>query len=84
MVGTYYTMRTRKNDSYYMDKETPMTPAELSEILWGKYPEHQKRANLAFLEEVFAYLKIGGVWMWPETRRLFRKVNERELVEIYE
>ena len=67
-----------------MEKEIPMTPAELSEILWGKYPEHQKRANQNFLKEVFLGLNIGGVWIWPETGRIFRKVNDIELVEIYE
>ena len=67
-----------------MKEEIPMTPSELSEVLWGKYPAHQKRANYKFLSGVFQYLKIGGVWMWPKTGRIFKKINDKELVEVYE
>jgi hypothetical protein len=67
-----------------MKEGTPMTPAELSEILWGNYPKHEKRANYKFLTEVFRSLRLGGIWAWPNAGRVFKKINEDELIEIYE
>lgn len=61
-----------------------INPIELSEVLWGNYPKHEKRANRDFLIGVFQKLKIGGIWIWPETGRMFRKVNDVEFEEISE
>ena len=61
-----------------------ISPIELSEFLWGNLPKHEKRANRDFLIGVFKKLKIGGIWIWPETGRMFRKVNDVEFEEISE
>ena len=61
-----------------------INPIELSEVLWGNYPKHEKRANRDFLIGVFQKLKIGGIWIWPENGRMFRKVNDVEFEEISE
>jgi|TARA_B100001094_G_scaffold6156_1_gene5451 hypothetical protein len=65
-------------------RTTRINPIELSEVLWGKYPKHEKRANRDFLIGVFQKLNIGGIWIWPETGRMFRKVNDVEFEEISE
>lgn len=71
--------------AYVIDMRTlRINPIELSEVLWGNLPKHEKRANRDFLIGVFQSLNIGGVWIWPETGRMFRKVNDVEFEEISE
>ena len=75
---------TRGANVIDMRTTTRINPIELSEVLWGNYPKHEKRANRDFLIGVFKKLKIGGIWIWPETGRMFRKVNDVEFEEISE
>jgi len=59
-----------------------MTPDELSRELWGKFPKHQYEANAAWLKEVFRVLKVGGIWAWKETNRVFKKASDTHFVEL--
>lgn len=41
----------------------------------GPTLEQQHEMNRVWLNQQFSRLKIGGIWMWPEGRRLFKKVD---------
>ena len=59
-----------------------MTPSELAVDLWGKLPKHKYEANAAWLTGVFSALKLGGIWGWMETNRVFKKVSDTHFVEL--
>tara|TARA_Y100001973_G_scaffold83679_1_gene124159 strand:+ start:107 stop:334 length:228 start_codon:yes stop_codon:yes gene_type:complete len=61
-----------------------LTPDELADELFGNMDltSNEKRINKDWLNQVFRVLKNGGVWMWPETGRTFRKVSEIHFVEV--
>lgn len=63
---------------------TEYTPDELAHELWGDMPEHEYEANRKFLEDVFRMLKAGGIWGWPETQRIFKKVSDEHFREVIE
>lgn len=51
----------------------------------GPTLKQQHEVNRVWLNQQFNMLKIGGIWMWPNTNRIFKKVNEvhfRELNEV--
>ena len=58
-----------------------MTPNELAHELWSHMPEHEYEANRKFLKEVFRMLKVGGIWGWPETQRIFKKTSDKHFME---
>lgn len=59
------------------------TPDELAHELWHhSLSEFQYEVNLNWLKDVFAMLKIGGIWAWPETQRMFKKTSNRHFIEI--
>ena len=57
-----------------MSKE--WTLDEFAMEFWNGLPRHQFEANLKWLRAVFAGLRVGGIWMWPEKMMLLEKVNE--------
>ena len=61
-----------------------MTPDELADDLFGEMNLRplEKRINKDWLREVFRILKKGGVWMWPQNGRTFRKVSDIHFVEV--
>jgi hypothetical protein len=59
-----------------------LTPAELAVDLWGNYPEDMYEGNAAWLAVVFDKLKLGGIWGWMETDRVFKKVSDTHFVEL--
>ena len=61
-----------------MDK---YTPDELAHELWADLPKYQRDTNHNWLNGVFAMLKIGGIWAWPETRRFFKKISDEHFME---
>ncbi len=65
-------------------EEITYTPAELGEELWGHMPQFEKQTNIAWLKEVFRVLEHEGVWVWPETLRVFQKVDPEHFIEVHE
>lgn len=63
-----------------MDKYTPDELAH--ELWWGKLPEYQYEVNRQWLNGMFDMLKVGGVWVWPDTQRMFKKTSDRHFIEI--
>ena len=61
-----------------------MTPDELADDLFGemKLRPLEKQLNKDWLREVFRILKKGGLWMWPQNGRTFRKVSDIHFVEV--
>ena len=61
-----------------------LTPDELADELFGNMDltSNEKQINKDWLNEVFRVLRNGGVWMWPATRRTFRKVSRIHFVEV--
>jgi hypothetical protein len=55
---------------------------KLGEKLWATLPQDQRQANITWLKQVCRQVKTGGIWAWPETGRVFKKVGENELEEI--
>ena len=45
-------------------------------------PIHMKETNIAWLKELFRILEMDGVWVWPETDRVFQKVDKYHWIEI--
>tara|TARA_R110002051_G_scaffold176582_3_gene246568 strand:- start:11056 stop:11340 length:285 start_codon:yes stop_codon:yes gene_type:complete len=58
------------------------TPDELGNDLWDVLPEYQSKANCFWLNEIFKVLKVGGVWCWPETARVFKKADNEHFIEL--
>tara|TARA_B100000900_G_scaffold106829_1_gene88794 strand:+ start:116988 stop:117275 length:288 start_codon:yes stop_codon:yes gene_type:complete len=48
----------------------------------GPTLEQQHEINRVWLNQQFSMLKVGGIWAWPETRRLFKKVDRDHFREI--
>lgn len=48
----------------------------------GPTLEQQHEMNRVWLNQQFSMLKVGGIWMWPQTRRLFKKVDDDHFREI--
>lgn len=48
----------------------------------GPSVEQQHAINRAWLIEVFKRLKVGGIWAWPESRQLWKKVDAYHLREV--
>ena len=65
-----------------MTEEIKLTPGELGEELWGSMPIYMKETNIAWLRELFRILEMDGVWVWPETDRVFQKVDKYHFIEI--
>jgi hypothetical protein len=61
-----------------------VTPNELAHELWSHLPEHEYEVNRAWLINAFHMLKIGGIWAWPETQRIFKKTSDEHLSEVDE
>jgi len=59
-----------------------MTPEELAYDLFKGLPPYQYETNKKWLKMVFAALRVGGIWAWPDTMRTFRKVSNVHFVEI--
>jgi hypothetical protein len=59
-----------------------LTPDELASLIWVSLPEDKLAVNRDYLKIVFRKLNIGGVWMWPETQRVFRRVSEHHFMEV--
>lgn len=61
-----------------------LTPDELADELFGNMnlTSNEKQINKDWLNQVFGVLRKGGVWMWPATRRTFRKVSRIHFVEV--
>ena len=58
------------------------TPDELAHELWHhRLPEFQYEVNRNWLKGVFAMLKIGGIWAWPETQRMFKRTTTMHFTE---
>ena len=60
------------------------TPEELGEELWGYMPQFEKQTNIGWLKEVFRVLEPEGVWVWPETLRVFHKTDSEHFVEVHD
>jgi hypothetical protein len=41
----------------------------------GPTIERQHEINRVWLNTQFSMLKLGGFWAWPESRRMFKKVD---------
>lgn len=48
----------------------------------GPTVEQQYEINRIWLNEQFRMLKIGGMWAWPDTLRIFKKVDEVHFREV--
>lgn len=48
----------------------------------GPTLEQQHEINRVWLNQQFSMLKVGGIWAWPEPRRLFKKVDDDHFREI--
>ena len=59
-----------------------VTPNELARELWNHMPEHEYEVNRAWLKEVFSMLKIGGIWAWPKTQHIYRKVTDEHFYKL--
>jgi len=61
-----------------------MTPDELADDLFGEMnlTNDEIWTNKGWLKEVFRILKKGGLWMWPQNGRTFRKVSDIHFVEV--
>jgi len=48
----------------------------------GPTLKQQHEINRVWLNQQFSMLKVGGIWMWPQTHRLFKKVDNEHFREI--
>ena len=48
----------------------------------GPTLKQQHEMNRVWLNQQFSILTIGGIWMWPESRRMFKKVDAKHFREI--
>lgn len=58
------------------------TVEELAHGLWGDMMAYQYEANRDWLIGIFTRLKIGGVWVYPDQRRTFKKIGDNKVIEI--
>ena len=48
----------------------------------GPTVEQQHELNRIWLNEQFRILKVGGIWAWPDTLRIFEKVDQQHFREV--
>ena len=48
----------------------------------GPTLEQQHEINRVWLNQQFSMLKVGGIWMWPQCHRVFKKVDNDHFREI--
>ncbi len=48
----------------------------------GPTIEQQYEINRLWLNEQFRILKVGGMWAWPDTLRIFKKVDQQHFREV--
>ena len=48
----------------------------------GPTVEQQHELNRIWLNEQFRILKVGGIWAWPDTLRIFKKVDQQHFREV--
>ena len=47
----------------------------------GPTLKQQHEINRVWLNQQFTMLNIGGIWVWPQSRRMFQKVDEHHFRE---
>ena len=48
----------------------------------GPTIDQQHDMNRAWLNEQFKRIKIGGIWAWPDTRKIYKKVDAHHFREV--
>lgn len=60
-----------------MSKE--WTLYQFAKEFWSELPRYQFDANLKWLQQVVAHLKVGGIWAWGEKKILLEKVSDNRI-----
>lgn len=56
--------------------EQPISVIDLAKQLWDDLPRYQLRDNARWLQMIHGMLRPGGIWGWPSSGRVFKKVEE--------